>query len=116
MKYLDTINSVCGEDWDKIDLEQYQGGLGVAMTVAFMKGCSSNLNDLSWHLRVPVVDLALPYARLEKNGVFDPRRWLIKEDQAVLGHYGDDEAARIWAYIAAVSSGFLGQPAYVFDI
>jgi hypothetical protein len=121
MKYEDVVESVCGNSWNKSSIEEMQGGYGVAMMIAFMKGEAPVLNGLSRAIDVNKRDLDLPYQRLLMTGMFS-KNFDAKGDLELLGKgfsataiyikdkkfWVEDGAYRnAWAHVAAIASGFI---------
>jgi hypothetical protein len=108
MRYEDTVRKICGESWKTVNQQEKEGGYGVAVMIAFLRGCRPALQDLSAHLEVPTDDIISAYTRLAKNGVFQ-KDWGARKDRALLGQAESrDVHDRAWAHIAGMASGFIG--------
>ena len=110
MKYEDQVRKICGETWRTVNEDECIGGYGVACVIAYMRGVKPSLPDVAKHLGVTPDEINVPFVRLLRNGVFHRDKWNTKEDKSLLGDSGEEEAHRAWAFVAAVSSGFLGVP------
>jgi hypothetical protein len=111
MKYESEIRRVCGEDWKTITQEERDGGYGIAILIAYMRGVKPSIGDLARHLGATPDELSRPYVRLMRNGALGRDEiWKVKDDQSLTGHNGDLEAYRSWSFVAAVAGGFLGVP------
>lgn len=108
MKYEDYVRKFCGETWKTISDQERQGGYGVAVMFAYLRGVKPTLNDVAKHLGVTADEINIPFVRLLRNGAFHKDKWKSKTDSCLTGEEGDDEAHRAWGFVAAVSGGFLG--------
>ena len=109
MKYEAEIKNICGDDWKTVNDAEREGGYGVAMVIAYMRGTKPSLGEFSRHLGVNADELSKPFTRLMRNGVMGRNAtWDVSNDTTLLGRNGDDEAHRLWSFVAALSSGFLG--------
>ena len=108
MRYEDTVRKICGDNWKTVNKEERDGGYGVAIMIAFLRGCRPSISELANHLEVEHDEIVAPYTRLSYNGVFY-RDWGAKNDAGLLGEspdWHDHEIA--WSHIAAVSGGLIG--------
>ncbi len=113
MKYEDHVRKVCGESWRTIDEQEAQGGYGVACMKAYLQGVKPSLPEISKHLGVTPDEIGGAFIRLLRNGAFnrDSRRqpcWDAKNDHQLNNDREIDYP--LWAFVAAVASGFLGTP------
>jgi len=114
-EYERIVRLVCGDDWcmQSKSPDEKDGGFGVAITLAFVKGTSPRLSDLSRELDVPHYILEMAYRRLQVNGLLSSRSWTLK-DPYLTGRTvssGEDQRRAMlnWCHVAAMSSGFLGR-------
>ena len=70
MKYEEIVADVCGKNWRLVNKEEYQGGLGVAVVLSYLKGTKPTVDEISKHLGVLPDDLWEPFQRLLYGGVF----------------------------------------------
>ena len=108
MRYEDTVRKVCGDNWKTVAPQERDGGYGVAIVIAFLRGCRPSISDLSTHLEVGSDEIITAYTRLAKNGVFQ-KTWGARKDKALLGQAesrGEHDLA--WSHIAALAGGFIG--------
>jgi hypothetical protein len=108
MRYEDTVRKVCGETWKTVNKREMEGGYGVAIMIAFLRGCRPSITELAQHLEVPPEELVTPYTRLAHSSVFH-KDWGARRDRALLGQADSREVHdRAWAHVAGVAGGFLG--------
>lgn len=112
--YEQVVRVVCGDDWSSGDKSQDErdGGLGVAMMLAYLSGVPARLSDMSRAIDIPSYMLEMAYRRLQINGLFSPRSWVLSDP--LLSYDGDDIKALYdklyaWCFIAGLSSGFTGK-------
>jgi len=110
--YEQVVRVICGDDWSGYDKNQDErdGGFGVAMILSYLKGTSAKLTDLSKAIEVPSYLLEMAYKRLQINGLFSPRSWVLNDPLLL----NDSEAAMYeslyaWYQIAGMASGFTGK-------
>lgn len=119
-EYEKIVSSVCGSNWNssEISLEERDGAYGVAMVLAALRGSRTNINDLSYAIRVPVQNLERAYKRLMLNGIFHQTSY-IWNDQLLRGEVSDREDSlnvnKAWCYIAGMASGFIFRVYSRFD-
>ncbi len=103
-EYEKIVSSVCGPNWNssEVSLEESDGGYGVAMVLAALRGSRINLNDLSYAIRVPVQNLERAYKRLMSNGIFHQSSY-IWNDKSLRVEVSDREDSlnvnKSWCYI-----------------
>lgn len=111
-EYENIVKHVCGDDWcsDNRSADEKDGGFGVAMILAFIRGTSSRLNDLAREINVPPYALDMAYKRLQINGLLSNRSWVLTDP--LLCDYNSNHnpmsRLRAWSHIAGLSSGFCG--------
>lgn len=108
MKYEDQVRKICGESWKTTSPQEQLGGYAVACMIAYMRGVKPALQDVAKHLGVTADEINIPFVRLLRNGAFHRDGWDAKNDSSLLGDVSEEDAHRIWAFVAAVGSGFLG--------
>lgn len=115
--YEQVVRVICGDDWASPDktADERDGGFGVAIIMAYIDGVPCRLQDLSRALDTPPYLLEMAYKRLQMNGLFSSRSWVLN-DQDLLS-YGDNnlningmyKCLRAWCFIAGMASGFTGK-------
>ena len=101
------VREICGENW--LD-EEKDGGYGVAMVYAYIKGCRPLLNDLAKYLSLPCDELNKPFIRLEAGGIFS-KKFDARHDLQLLKKCGNNKTQqeewgqRAWAFVAGIASG-----------
>ncbi len=109
-KYEQVVRLVCGDDWCGPDksADDRDGALGVAIILAYLQGIPARLPDLASALDLPPYLLEMSYKRLQANGLFSPRSYIVG-DPVLMGHAGSDESRlTAWCYIAGMASGYTG--------
>jgi hypothetical protein len=108
MRYEDAVRKICGDDWKTVSYGEREGGVGVAVMIAFIRGTRPTLNDMAVHLGVPVDELHAPFTRLAKSGAFS-KEWGAKKDDLLLGNTQDrKEHDKAWCHIAGIAGGLIG--------
>lgn len=104
MKYEETVRKICGENWRDASTTDREGGYGVAIVYAFLKGTRPTINDMSNSLDVDISDIEIPYSRLARAGVFS-KKWNAKSDP-----YLNIKNIDSWGFshIAGLASGNIG--------
>jgi hypothetical protein len=118
MKYEDVVQSVCGKGWRSDSENEKDAGYGVAMMIAFLKGTTPDLVNLSTHLEIPSLELVRSFSRMLRCGMFEEKN---KRDNELIGNgfsetvfhndfskkYWTVEKAYVcaWGYIAGIASG-----------
>jgi hypothetical protein len=106
--YEDFVKTVCGENW-KTDSEQdKEGGYGVAIVVAFMKGIKPDLNLMAKHLGIESTAILQSFNNLMDCGIFSDK-FNAKKDRMLLGHENIDNAEMAWMQIAGISANLIYQ-------
>ena len=108
-RYEQVIRNVCMlSDWKKASYEEKEGAIGVACTLAFIKGIPANISALSKHLKIHPKDIEIPFKRLLINSVFSSK-YNIKEDEVLLGSISNKDSSKYaWCTISGIASGFCG--------
>ena len=115
LEYEKIIKLVCGDDWcsQSKTPDEKDGGFGVALALAFIRGVPPRLGDFSRELDVPHYILETAYRRLQVNGLLSARSWLINDPHLAGRQNRTDEdykhAMILWCHIAGLSSGFIGK-------
>lgn len=117
MEYEDIVQVICGKNWRSESEESKHGGYGVSMTIAFLKGATPDLANLSSHIKTPASELVKPFSRLLRGDVFNSNT---KKDLELIGvginttllydtKYWNKEKsyACAWGYIAAIAAGIV---------
>jgi len=113
--YESIVRLVCGDNWSSSDIssDERDGGFGVAMILAYLRGTSARLQELSKVIGVPAYLLEMAYKRLQVNGLFSNRSWVLNDPLLRSESRGDMDgmysSLRAWCYIAGMSSGFTGK-------
>ena len=110
-EYEQVVKIVCGEEWDSAEnsADDRDGAIGVAIMLAYLQGIPPRLNDLANALDLPPYLLEMSYKRLQINGLFSPRSWVLK-DLILRGRKGSDYDHKVaWCHIAGLSSGYTGK-------
>lgn len=110
-EYEKIVSSICGSNWNSSEttLEERDGGYGVAIVLAAMRGARVNLNDLSYAVKENVSNLERAYKRLSLNGIFSQKSFiwndpLLKED--ITENSDSIRVHRAWCHIAGLASGY----------
>ena len=113
--YSQIVSEVCTDRWSYSDTpaDERDGGFGVAMTLAYLKGTRPTLTDFASVLRVPSYALEMAFKRLQMNGIFSPDSPVLNDDmlKGVDRRTRNDQMSyyRAWCYIAGLASGFCGK-------
>ena len=113
MRYEDTVRKICGDDWKTVAAQEKEGGFGVAIVTAYLRGCRPAVNDLVAHLsgkpgEVTPDDIIAPYTRLMRAGVFS-KDWGARKDKALLNQTGiKEDFDRAMSHVAGIAGGFIG--------
>lgn len=121
MKYELEIKKICGEDWKTVNDAERDGGYGVAIVIAYLRGVKPTLSELSKHIGVAPDELSRAFSRLFKNKAIGKNEtWNMKKDSyfTYFAKNADDvknlesnlDFFRNWSFVAAVAGGFLGMP------
>lgn len=110
-EYENIVKHVCGDDWNSANRsdDEKDGGFGVAMILAFIRGTNSRLHDLAREINVPPYALEIAYKRLQINGLLSSRSWVLS-DPLLYDNGNHDYMSRVraWSHIAGLASGFCG--------
>lgn len=88
--------------------DEKDGGYGVAIVKAYISGEDPDRHALVSHLDAPWHALENAFKRLQTNGIFSERSW-VRTDSLLAESGKSVESQRMWSFIAALSSGFLGK-------
>lgn len=112
--YEQVVRVICGDNWSSAESSQDErdGGLGVAMMLAYLQGVPARLTDLARAIDVPPYLLEMAYKRLQVNGLFSPRSWVLTDPLLRMG--GNNmrtmyESLYAWCHIAGMASGYTGK-------
>lgn len=112
--YEQVVRVICGDNWSSSENSQDErdGAFGVAMMLAYLQGVPARLSDLSRTIDVPSYLLEMAYKRLQINGLFSPRSWVLSDP--LLRMSGNNtktmyDSLYAWCYIAGMSSGYTGK-------
>ena len=108
MLYDDFVKTVCGENWKTDSIPDREGGYGVAIVVAFMKGIKPDLNLMAKHLGIESTILLQSFNNLMDCGIFSDK-FNAKKDRMLLGHENVDNAEMAWMQICGISSAMIYQ-------
>tara|TARA_B100000614_G_scaffold262915_1_gene301196 strand:- start:20820 stop:21221 length:402 start_codon:yes stop_codon:yes gene_type:complete len=113
-EYERVVRVVCGDDWcgQHKTPDEKDGGFGIAMVLAFLRGTPARLAELSKEIDVPHYVIEIPFRRLHLNGIFNDWSWVLTEPLLKGESRSADDAHRamlIWCHIAGLSSGFTGK-------
>ena len=118
MKYEEIVSDVCGRNWRSVNKEEFQGGLGVAILLSYLKGIKPTIDDISKHLGVSSDDLWEPFQRLLYGGVF-LKEFNARMDPELLANgisptaltvenmTASDMTRNAWCHVAGIASGLI---------
>ena len=118
MLYEEIVADVCGKNWRSVNKEEFQGGLGIAIVLSYLKGIKPTVDDISKHLNVSSDDLWEPFQRLLYGGVF-LKEFNARMDPELLGSGISSSALTIesmtqeamtrsaWCHVSAIASGLI---------
>lgn len=109
IKYDEAVRIICGPDWSSPNKSQddKDGGYGAAIMLAYMKGVPARINDLSRAIDVPPFLLEMSYKRLNLNGMFSAKSWILNNPSLI--EIDSDSDLYTWCHIAGMSSGYIGK-------
>ena len=119
MRYEDFISQrdLLGADW-KSDSAAFEAGVGIAIVCAYMKGVKPAIEDMAYHLDIPVNILAEPFKRLLYSGVFS-KSFNARQDTELLergvnptntcmdGVTPKDIITNAWCIIGGIGNGMI---------
>lgn len=114
-QYDNVVRSICGDNWesDQVSPDEKDGGYGVAICLACLKGCPAKLNDLSDYIGTPPFLLEIAYKRLQINGIFSLNSPILDDTELLFSRAETEEdmerCLKAWCHIAGLSSGFVGK-------
>ena len=111
-RYEDVLKEICNVDnLYHLRRKEWEGCLGVAMVLAFIKGVDPTYSSLSGHLGIPPYDknLSNAFERLKINGIFN-KEFGIKDDPIYQGgeNFDSHEMKLAYCNLAGVAGGFIG--------
>jgi hypothetical protein len=115
-RYENIVSSICNvSDFDALDTKEWEGCLGVAMVLAYMKGVDPSLTNLTNHLNVGEFELENAFDRLRINGIFTSHIG-VRKDKVLMGQQKRSNpwiskkhlTEVAWGVIAGYASGFVG--------
>ena len=108
-EYEQLVNLVCGEDWSMPETpeDERDGGMGVAMVLAYMKGVEPKITEFSSVLGIPPYMLEISYMRIKANGLLSSESWVLSDPH--LKGANDKDPSHVWCHIAGLASGFVGR-------
>lgn len=110
-EYENVVKQVCGDDWcaGYRSPDEKDGGFGIAIILAFLRGTNNKLHDFAREIDVPPYTLEMAYKRLQINGLLSGRSWVLTDPLLFDGVRCDPMSRlRAWCHIAGLSSGFTG--------
>ena len=113
--YERIVNTICGNDWcgPESTPDDIDGGLGVAIMLAYLQSSNSRLPELAKMIEVPSYLLETAYKRLQINGLFSPRSWVLRDPLLLSGESSNvsnhNSALIAWCFIAGMASGYTGR-------
>ncbi len=111
-QYNSIVKIICGDNWNTnlVSEDEQDGGLGIAIILAYLKGTPPRINDLSRSLGVTPNLLESAYKRLQENGLLSNKSWVTK-DKSLIGLRNSQEGSISLCWIAGIASGFTGKSA-----
>jgi len=118
MQYESIISDICGRNWRSASEFDYQGGLGVAIVLSYLKGVKPTIDDMSKHLDIVTDDLYGPFQRLLYGGIF-LKEFNARSDPELLGRGISESVAKAeciedkdlirnaWCQVAGIASGII---------
>jgi len=118
MLYEEIVADVCGKNWRSVNKEEFQGGLGIAIVLSYLKGIKPTVDEISKHLGIASDDLWEPFQRLLYGGVF-LKEFNARMDPELLGSGISSSALTIenmtqetmtrnaWCHVSGVASGLI---------
>jgi hypothetical protein len=113
--YDKIVRLICGDNWntDEVPVEERDGGYGVAMCLAYMQRVNPRLNDFADAIGCAPFVLDAAYKRLQINGVFCNKSFLLRDDALLMDNIRSDDdydrSMRAWCHLAGLASGFVGK-------
>ena len=112
MKYEQTVERVCGDNWRETCDDERDGGYAVACVMAYMDNSRPGLEDIAKHLGVSPGEIDIAYRRLQASGVFS-HEYNARRDPALNGYGNPVQGRTAWSVIAGIGSGYVGQGYYI---
>lgn len=118
-QYEKIVRIICGDNWnsDQVPLEETDGGLGVAMCLAYMQKPMYKITDFADAIGCPPFVIEVAYKRLQINGVFSPHSTILKDSILYMNNAQNEEdynrSLRAWCHLAALAAGFIGKGTYL---
>ena len=118
MKYEEIVGSICGKNWRTVNRNEFQGGIGVAIVLSYLKGIKPTIDDISKHLGVSVDDIWEPFQRLLYGGIF-LKEFNARMDPELLGNGISPTALKVecmtskemirnaWCHVSGIASGLI---------
>ena len=106
MRYEEAVRRICGENWRTVNIDEKDGGYGVALAIAFIKGTKPTVGDMCNHLGITPEEMLPAFNRLHRMGVFS--RFNLRKDKTYQLSLSEDEAQRAFAHIAGLAGGLIG--------
>lgn len=110
-EYENVVKYVCGDDWNAgyRSADDKDGGFGIAIVLAFVRGTNNKLHDFAREIDVPPYILEMAYKRLQVNGLLSPRSWVLTDPLLYDdGNHDPMSRLRAWCQIAGIASGYCG--------
>jgi hypothetical protein len=107
MYHNDFVEMICGEGWNNNEADR-NGGYGVAIVVAFIKGVKPELPAIASYLKLKEDELRPAFNNLFECGVFSTK-FNAKKDNALLGRASDAEIKMAWGQISGLASSLIYQ-------
>lgn len=112
-EYEDIVRYVCGDNWISTDSDERDGGYGVALTLAYIRGVTPRLGDMASEIGTPAFVLEFAFRRLQVNGIFCSRSPVSSDPDLFAANAATEEGQyrclMAWCNIAGLSSGWTGK-------
>jgi hypothetical protein len=93
-------------NWVKGDKEERDGGIGMAIVVAYIDGCRPRLSDFARYLGLEISELKDPFDKLLYAGIFS-QSFNARKDRALNGDSTRSEGLNAWGYIYGIAAGLI---------
>lgn len=116
-RYSSLLKIICNtDDLTSLNDNEWEGAIGVAMTMAVMDGAKPSFFDLAKSIGISHTNKFFDnaFSRLKRNGIFS-NNFGLKEDKCLRGISSDTQWKKssernlfAWCNIAGISGGFIG--------
>jgi len=114
-QYEEIVRLICGNNWEteEVPLDETDGGYGVAICLACLKGANPKINELADYIGTTPYLLEMAYKRLQINGVFSYNSPILNDEDLLMSKAKTEEdmdrCLRAWSHIAGMASGYIGK-------